>query len=256
MWRRLQKPTNSGNVSSISTCSSTKRIRSACFARTSANCRAIDSRVPIFRARCSSSISHQLEGANSSRIASATSVRVIVPSKSVRTASLEGIEGSPSAPRASRAFAPRVEVRALLLREPIDLDAEAVEFEPSDLQVQVLRDGIHARLQLRRMLGQVAGADGLDREAHVHDLDGVALPGRDIQETALRDQVDPLAVREDVFLDELPGPPLRFREALEVGLRDFVVKMARVPEDHLVFQPRKMRRGHDVLASGRGDDER
>src|SRR5881392_2589723 len=79
--------------------------------------------------------------------------RVIVPSKSVRTASLEGIEGSPSAPRASRAFAPRVEVRALLLREPIDLDAEAVEFEPRDLQVQVLRDGIHARLQLRRMLG-------------------------------------------------------------------------------------------------------
>src|SRR5437773_3709284 len=77
----------------------------------------------------------QLEGANSSRIASATSVRVIVPSKSVRTASLEGIEGSPSAPRASRAFAPRVEVRALLLREPIDLDAEAVEFEPRDLQV-------------------------------------------------------------------------------------------------------------------------
>src|SRR5437879_5580137 len=118
---------------------------------------------------------HQLAGAHSARIASATAVRVIVPSKSVRTASLEGIEGSPSAQRASRAFAPRVEVRALLLREPIDLDAEAVEFEPSDLQVQVLRDGIHAGLQLRRMLGEVAGGDGLDREAHVHDLDGVAL---------------------------------------------------------------------------------
>src|SRR6059058_5809011 len=184
MWRRLQKPTNSGNVSSISTCSSTKRIRSACFARTSANCRTIDSRVPIFRARCSSSISHQLEGANSSKIASATSVRVIVPSKSVRTASLEVIEGSPSAPRASRAFAPRAEVRALLLREPIDLEAQAVEFEPSDLQVEILRDGIHAGLQLRGMLGKVSGGDGLDREAHVHDLDGVALSGRDIQEAA------------------------------------------------------------------------
>src|SRR5437016_7707640 len=88
----------------------------------------MDSRVPILRPRWSSSISHQDAGANSSKIASATSVRVIVPSKSVKTASLDGI-GRLRARLMSRAFAPGFEVRALLFRQAIDSDSKAAEFQ-------------------------------------------------------------------------------------------------------------------------------
>src|SRR5437762_13818901 len=102
----------------------------------------------MLRARWSSSISHQDAGANSSRIASATSVRVIVPSKSVKTASLDGI-GRLRARLMSRAFAPGFEVRALLFRQAIDSDSKAAEFQLSDLQIEIRGDRIQDRKSTR-----------------------------------------------------------------------------------------------------------
>src|SRR5712664_951608 len=179
---RRQHATNSRTASSSSamrstncniSCSPRRMAMAKTFSsrvRAKASCRKIDSRVPIFAARWSSLTSPHSAGANSSRMASPTSVRVIVPSKSVRTASLDGI--APFALRlpGSRPFAQGVEVRPLLLRQAIDPDAEALEAEQSDLQIEVRGHRLDAGVELRGVCRQVARRDGLDREAHVHDL--------------------------------------------------------------------------------------
>src|SRR5437660_8412124 len=125
-------------------------------------------------------ISHQDAGANSSKIASATSVRVIVPSKSVKTASLDGI-GRLRARLMSRAFAPGFEVRALLFRQAVDSDSKAAEFQLSDLQIEIRGDRIHAGFELRGTVRQVARRHRLDCEAHVHDLHCMSLALLDVQ---------------------------------------------------------------------------
>src|SRR6267378_5874514 len=220
-----------------------------------ANCRTIDSRVPTFLARCISLTAPHSAGANASRIASPTSARVIVPSKSVKTASLDGI--APFALRllGSRPFAPGVEVRPLLLRQVIDPDAEALELQPCDLQIEVLGHRIHAGFELRGVCRQVARGDGLDREAHVHDLYWVALARRDVQQAAFGDQMDPLASREGILIDEFADLSFRLREPLQVGFRDFVVKVAGISQDHGILEEGEVRGRDDVLASGGGDDE-
>src|SRR5712691_59784 len=157
-------------------------MRPPYFAWSNTNWRTIDSRVPILRVRWSSSMSHQDDGANSSRIASATSVRVIVPSKSVKTASLDGI-GCLHARLTSRAFAPGLEVRTLVFRQAIDSDSQATEFQLSDLQIEVRGYRIHAGFELRGMVRQIGRRDRLDGKAHVHDLHRMALARRDVQES-------------------------------------------------------------------------
>src|SRR6267378_3402904 len=195
--------------------SSTNRRRSAWEKRRSATCRAKASRVPICRARCRSSISHQVGGANSARIASATSVFVIVPSKSVRTARFTGMWDLPlRRSSASRAFSPRFEIGALLLRQPIRANPEAHQLEPRDFQVEAFRDRIYAGFEARRVLGQIPCRNRLDGETHVHDLDRMTLAGCEVHEPALGDEVHSLASRQYVFLHELAHPTFSFGHPL------------------------------------------
>src|SRR5216684_615679 len=264
---RRQNATNSWKVSSSSAMRSTNcnisgSPRRMAMAKTSssrvrakASCRKIDSRVPIFAARWSSLTFPHSSGANSSRMASPTSLRVIVPSKSVRTASLDGI--APFALRlpGSRPFAPGVEVRPLLLRQAIDPDAEALEAQPSDLQIEVRGHRIDAGFELRGVCRQVARGDGLDRETHVHDLHRVALACGDVQEAALGDQVDPFASWEHVLVDVFADLSLRLREPLQVGFRDLVVEVSGISQDHGILETGEVRGRDDVLASGCRDDE-
>src|SRR5207245_2454782 len=177
-----QNRTKARNVSSSSTWASTNCRRSSCFARSNANCRDIVSRVPILRARWSSSISHHSGGPNSWRMASATSVRVMVPSKSVKTARFADTAAAPVRPPKLRPFLPRIEVCPLFLRETIDSDPQAVQLQSGDFEIEILGDRVDARFQLCRMLGEVSRGDRLDRETHVHDLDRVALSRRDVHE--------------------------------------------------------------------------
>src|SRR5438445_13664628 len=92
MRRPLQNRRNAGTARSIVAVLRAYSTSSSRPARTRANWRAIVSRVPITRARWSLSTSSHSFGAKRARRSSATSDVVIVPSKSLRTASGLSIE--------------------------------------------------------------------------------------------------------------------------------------------------------------------
>src|SRR6266566_5010560 len=107
---------------------------------------------------------------------------------------------------------------ALLFREPINSDSRRAEFESSVLEVEVRWDRVHPWFQAPGVFREIARGARLDGEAHVHDLDGMALPGRDVHEPAFGQEVDPLPARQRVFVDEFADATLPLRVTLEVGL--------------------------------------
>src|SRR5207249_4360047 len=92
----------------------------------------------------------------------------------------------PSARRTecSRPFLPGIEVGTLCFRQVIDSDPHAPELQPRDFQVKGWRDGMNPRLQPGGVLREIASGHRLNREAHVHDLDGMALARRDVHEAS------------------------------------------------------------------------
>src|SRR5207249_1491289 len=117
------------------------------------------------------------------------------------------------------------------------------------------RDGVQARLEPARVLRQIAGRDRLNREAHVHNFDRVALARRDVHQPSFGDQVGPLASGERVLIDEFPDSPRCLGGFLQIGFRDLIVEVARAREHDAVFHRAEVRGRDDILAAGRGDDE-
>src|SRR4051812_31041462 len=110
-------------------------------------------------------------------------------------------------PERSGALVPRGEVVGLLLRELVDLDAHRLELETGDLLVDLRRHGVDLAVELARVLRRVLEREGLVREGHVHHERRVTLGGGEVDEPAVRDEIETPPVGERELLDELPRAP-------------------------------------------------
>src|SRR3990172_3355276 len=164
-WR--QNARNEGNVGSSRARRSAAASRPSRVVRTKSNWRRNVSRVPI--CACCRSIATHASPVNSWRRSSATSSLVIVPSKSESTA---------RSAMASGAFRPGTQVGLLRGGEGVDAHAHRAEREARDGLVDVAGDVVDARFHALPVFCEVLRAQRLDREAHVHDLHGVALTRR------------------------------------------------------------------------------
>ena len=89
-------------------------------------------------------------------------------------------------------------VVGLLWRHRLELDPERSELEPGDLGVDRLGDHVDHRLELGVMLGDVLGAQRLVREAHVHDRGRMSLGRTEVDQPALRDEMQFLATQVEL----------------------------------------------------------
>ena len=67
------------------------------------------------------------------------------------------------------------EICLLLFRKGIDGDAERGELFARDGVVDLVRDTDDAGTKLRAVVGEIFGAHGLHRKAHIHDLRRMAV---------------------------------------------------------------------------------
>src|ERR671935_3180329 len=89
----------------------------------------------------------------------------------------------------SARLAPGAEVRLLLRRELVDLDAERRELEERDLAVDAVGHRMDARLERGAAADEVLDDKGLKREGHVHDGRRVALARGEVHHASRREQV-------------------------------------------------------------------
>jgi hypothetical protein len=73
----------------------------------------------------------------------------------------------------------------------------------------VARDRVDLLLQLLVFFGHVFRGERLVGEAHVHDARRVAFGSREVDETTLGKHINPPAVLQGEFLNEVPDHPLR-----------------------------------------------
>src|SRR3954471_19022142 len=102
-----------------------------------------------------------------------------------------------------RPFFPGGEVLLLLGRQLVDSYAHALELEPRDLPVDLLRHRVDLLLQLLPLLHHVLGAQRLVGEAHVHHRAGVPFGAGEVDQPALAEDGDAVPVLERVLVDEL-----------------------------------------------------
>src|SRR5918993_801260 len=87
-------------------------------------------------------------------------------------------------------------VQDLLLGEPLGLDAQRGELGARDEVVYLDGDGLDARRHARGVLYQVVRRERLHGEGEVHDLHGMTVRRRDVDEPAPRQYVQPPPVGE------------------------------------------------------------
>src|SRR3990172_5811077 len=93
-------------------------------------------------------------------------------------------------PLPSRAFLPAREVRALLVGQLVDAHAERGELQPSDLRIDLVRDGVDVDGQALLLQDEVLDAERLVGEAHVHHARRMALRGREVDQPPLGEDED------------------------------------------------------------------
>ena len=93
------------------------------------------------------------------------------------------------------------EVLLLVARQRVDRDAGRRELEPRNLIVDCQRNGKAVLRQRSGALDDVARRERLQGEAHVHDLGGVAVRARDVDDVAAAEQVQPAPVFKAKTLD-------------------------------------------------------
>src|SRR3954453_4111828 len=130
----------------------------------------------------------------------------------------------------SRALVPRGQVLRLLLGQLVDVDTHRGELETGDLVVDRLGHRVDLALELRGVLDRVLGREGLVREGHVHHLGGMALGGGQVDEPAVRDQVDAPPVVEPELLDELARLPRLLGQRAQAGDVDLDVEVPGIAE--------------------------
>src|SRR6266536_2997404 len=114
-----------------------------------------------------------------------------------------------------RAFVPRSEVPRLLFGQLVDVDAHRGELQPGDLAIDLVGHDVDLLLELAGVLHRVLGRERLVRKGHVHDECRMALGGGEVDEPAVRDEVEPAAVVERELLDELAREARLGRERLQ-----------------------------------------
>src|SRR5918992_4766215 len=122
-----------------------------------------------------------------------------------------------------------------------------VVYLPGEEMYFVLHRGLLVR--------QVVGAEGLDRESEVHDLDGVTVARRQVDDHAASDEVQSTAVGGGELLNvtaNLARPRPRGREAVHVYL---YVHPAGVGQDCPVPHPLEVRGRKHVAAPCRRDKD-
>src|SRR6266480_6382380 len=127
----------------------------------------------------------------------------------------------------SGAHLPRHEVLLLLGCQCIDGDAHGLQLETGDLGIELARNAVHVLRETLRLLHDELGGERLIGERHVHHARGMTLGRRQVDQPAVGEHEDPLAV-EPPLLDELAHPRgalYRLLQALEVDLH---IEMTRV----------------------------
>jgi len=81
------------------------------------------------------------------------------------------------------------------------VNSHGVELDPGNGAVNRFRDRIDFLLQLLVILHQVLSTERLVGEAHVHDAGRMALGRRQVHESSLAEQTDPMAGLEGELLD-------------------------------------------------------
>src|SRR3954453_22228859 len=146
------------------------------------------------------------------------------------------------------------DVGGLLGAQLGQLRAERVEVQPGDLLVEVL--GQHVDLVLVGVVlrEQLDLGDRLVRERVGHHERRVAGRVAEVQQAALAEQDDRVAVGE-VPLVDLRLDVLALGDLLQAGDVDLVVEVADVPDDRLVLHPPHLLGGDDVAVARRGDED-
>ena len=128
--------------------------------------------------------------------------------------------------------------------------------EAGDLLVEVLGQHVDVGRVLVRLGEQLDLGQGLVREGVRHDEGGVAGRVAEVQQAALGQDDQHLAVGEgpgvhlglDLVLDDARDPG-------QAGHVDLVVEVADVPDDRLVLHLGHVGGHDDVLVAGRGDED-
>src|SRR5215210_9482786 len=104
--------------------------------------------------------------------------------------------------RATRSsLAPAGEEFFLLRRQRVDAHADGVELRCGHLVVYIFGEEVYFVLQRVVLVREAVGAEGLDREGEVHDLDGVPVARRQVDDHAAPDEVQSPAVSSGELLD-------------------------------------------------------
>src|SRR5215218_6856203 len=98
-------------------------------------------------------------------------------------------------PRATRSsLAPAGKELLLLRRQRVDAHADGVELRRGHLVVYLPGEEVYPVLHRGVLVREAVGAEGLDREGEVHDLDRMTVARRQVDDHAAPDEVQPTAV--------------------------------------------------------------
>jgi hypothetical protein len=150
-----------------------------------------------------------------------------------------------------------VDVSGLFVGQFGKLGIQLLQLQARNLFIEVLGQHINANRilvgTLHRFAPQLDLGDGLVGEGRGHHVGRMAGATAEIHQTALGQQDDPLAVREDDVVDlRLDLFPLVL---LDRGDVDFVVEVADVADDGVVLHRRHVVMGDDVEVAGRRDED-
>src|SRR3954447_7147940 len=149
-----------------------------------------------------------------------------------------------------------VDVVGLLRRELGQPRAERVQVQPRDLLVEVLGEHVDLLVVLAGLREELDLGDRLVRERVRHHERRVARRVAEVQQPALGEHDDRVAVGETPLVDlRLAFGALHARELREAGHVDLVVEVADVADDRLVLHARHLLGRNDVLVAGRGDED-
>src|SRR5215211_5602788 len=104
--------------------------------------------------------------------------------------------------RATRpSLAPADQKFLLLARQRVDAHTDGVELHCGHLVVYLRREEVYFVLHRGVLVREAVGAEGLDREGEVHDLDGVPVARCQVDDHAAPDEVQSTAVGGGELLD-------------------------------------------------------
>src|SRR5512138_1636195 len=152
-------------------------------------------------------------------------------------------------------FLPRSHVAALLGCRLIDHRSHRREFETRDLPVDLHRNRVNLPLERGVVLHHELRGERLVRERHVHDRSGMSLRRSEIDQAAVRQEMDPPAVGELELLDEFPDMTARFGQRLESRYLDFDVEVSGIADHCPVLHGAEVLIPEDRLVSGDRHEE-